>query len=194
VDSGLYISTYWINRRAELQVITTLSFSHTPGLLATRYIFTGRLLLPLWTSRGYLLPRTNLELYWTGWELLLNWKLALKLASPGTRYITSAPTTNIGLYCWNVCIESLHSNCRGADNSEPIIPSLPSNDKQTLVLLLLRAFRGFYGFNSYRKRKTRHTAPSLRLFRPEQPNGASLFPLFFFEGSAFDVYVDLLLR
>jgi hypothetical protein len=58
---------------------------------------------------------------------------------------------------------------------------------------MLRAFRDFYGFNSYRMGKTRHTAPSLRLFRPEQANGAPLFPLFF-EGSAFDVYVDLLLR
>jgi hypothetical protein len=45
--------------------------------------------------------------------------------------------------------QSLHSNGCGADNSEPIIASLPSNDKQTLVLLLLCAFRGFYGFNSY---------------------------------------------
>jgi hypothetical protein len=50
-----------------------------------------------------------------------------------------------------------------------------SNDKQTLVLLLLRAFRGFYGFNSYRIGETRHTAPSLGLFRPEQPNGVSPF-------------------
>jgi hypothetical protein len=45
--------------------------------------------------------------------------------------------------------QSLHSNDRGADNSEPIIASLPSNEQQTLILLLLRAFRGFYGFNSY---------------------------------------------
>jgi hypothetical protein len=52
--------------------------------------------------------------------------------------------------------ESLHSNGRGADNSELIIVSLPSNEKQTLVLLLLRAFRGFYGFNSYRMGETRH--------------------------------------
>jgi hypothetical protein len=55
-----------------------------------------------------------------------------------------------------MCTESLHSNCRGSDNSEPIIVSLPSNDKQTLVLLLLRAFRGFYGFNSYHMGETRH--------------------------------------
>jgi hypothetical protein len=55
-----------------------------------------------------------------------------------------------------VCIESLHSNCRGTDNSEPIIASLPSNDKQTLILLLLRAFRGFYGLNSYCMGETRN--------------------------------------
>jgi hypothetical protein len=71
----------------------------------------------------------------------MNWprtpaELKLELASFGTRYITSTPTTHVG-------IESLHINCRGADNREPIIASLPSNEQQTLVLLLLRAFRGF---------------------------------------------------
>jgi hypothetical protein len=39
----------------------------------------------------------------------------------------------------------------------------------------MRAFQGFYGFNSYHMGETRHTAPSLRLFRPEQPNGVSPF-------------------
>jgi hypothetical protein len=52
--------------------------------------------------------------------------------------------------------QSLHSNGRGAYNSERIIALLPSNDKRTLVLLLLRGFRGFYGSNSYRMGKTRH--------------------------------------
>jgi hypothetical protein len=52
---------------------------------------------------------------------------------------------------------------------------LPSNDKQTLVLLLLRTFRGFYGLKSYWMGETRHSAPSLRLFRPEQSNGVSPF-------------------
>jgi hypothetical protein len=53
---------YWINRQAEFTInYNILSISHTRGLLATRYIFTGRL-LPLWISRGCLLPRTNLEL------------------------------------------------------------------------------------------------------------------------------------
>jgi hypothetical protein len=55
-----------------------------------------------------------------------------------------------------MCIESLHSNCCGAVNSELIIASLPSNDKQTLVLLLLRAFKCFYGCNSYRMGETLH--------------------------------------
>jgi hypothetical protein len=52
--------------------------------------------------------------------------------------------------------QSLHSNGHGADNSEPTIVLLPSNEQQTLVLLLLRASPGFYGFNSYCMGETRH--------------------------------------
>jgi hypothetical protein len=110
-------------------------------------------------------------------ELLLNWKLALKLASSGTHYITAAPTTQKTSPppLFKRVYQLLNSNGRGVDNSESTIASLPSNDKQTLVLLLLRAFRGFYGSNSYRMGEARHTAPSLRLFCPEQPNGVSPF-------------------
>jgi hypothetical protein len=74
--------------------------------------------------------------------------------------------------------QSLHSNGHGAKNSKPIIASLPSNEQQKLILLLLHAFRVFYGFNRYCMGETRHIAPSLRLFRPEQPNGVP--PAFFF--------------
>jgi hypothetical protein len=67
-----------------------------------------------------------------------------------------------------VCSESLHSSCHGADNSKPIITSLPSNEQQTLILLLLRAFRGFYGMGETRydtngemHRMQRNTLPEL---------------------------------
>jgi hypothetical protein len=83
-------------------------------------------------------------------------------------------TEDISASVVETCVLSLHSNCRGADNSEPIIALLPSNDRQTL-LLLLSAFRGLYSLNSYCMGETRHTAPSLRLFHPEQPNGLSSF-------------------
>jgi hypothetical protein len=80
VICGFWIYYYdlLIIHQAKLQLIITLSI-YTPGLLATRYIFTGRL-LALWTSHGKLLPRTNLELNW----------LHLELES---RYIAFAPTT-----------------------------------------------------------------------------------------------------
>jgi hypothetical protein len=62
-----------------------------------------------------------------------------------------------------MCIESLHSKGYGANNSEPIIASLPSNEQQTLILLLLCAFRGFYGLNSYCMGETRHNIKGLHL-------------------------------
>jgi hypothetical protein len=85
----------------------TFSNSHIRGLLATRYIFTGRLLLPLWTSRGYLLPRTNLELNWT------------ELASIGigvALHILRAHHTENSSRCSYCCvfIASLRSNGRYA--------------------------------------------------------------------------------
>jgi hypothetical protein len=52
--------------------------------------------------------------------------------------------------------QSFHSNGRSADNSEPTIASLHSNEQKTLVLLLLRAFRGVYGCNNYCMGETRH--------------------------------------
>jgi hypothetical protein len=61
--SNLWVLDF-ISRFIGLIFRRNLQLIITPGLLATRYIFTGRLLLPLWTSRGYLLPRTNLELNW----------------------------------------------------------------------------------------------------------------------------------
>jgi hypothetical protein len=123
-------------------------------------------LLPLWTS---FLAISCRELIWNCWELLWakllwdqNWNVFIPACTTHTKtgFIWNSlyncctdHRKHLRLNCWNVCVELLHSNCRGTDNSEPIIASLPSNDKQTLVLLPLRAFRGFYGFNSYRMGK-----------------------------------------
>jgi hypothetical protein len=55
--------------------------------------------------------------------------------------------------------------------ANPVLLLCPATSSEHLFFY----FRGFYGFNSYRMGETRHTAPSLRLFRPEQPSGVSPF-------------------
>jgi hypothetical protein len=162
VSSGFIISIYWINRQAEftinystlnLTVITCVNSSQTGFLFASVLLVPIRcpvcVLLAASIHRIHFLSGTSWELVWTELKLVLK----LKLASFGTRYITSAPTTQKTApplllkhvhYCIATVAELTREQVMWFVAGEFIGASLPSNDKRTLVLLMLRAFRGFY--------------------------------------------------
>jgi hypothetical protein len=190
VDSGFYISIYWINSQAEF----TINY-HTLNLAVStlRYFFTGWPLVFFCASSPISLSclraiccvtafTSHLELAENYFELncreLDSGSYWTELASFRTRYITSARTTHrkLRFYCWNMCtnhciatvatlINCWAGYCLATSSKHSFFYCCVATNRRVVFTSALhsneRAFRCFYGFSSSRMVETRHNTSSV---------------------------------